>query len=635
VDERRAKQILDRIRAVRVAVCGDFCLDAYWDVDPRGSEISAETGLKAEAVSSQRYALGGAGNVVANIAALRPASVAAIGVAGDDPFGREMLRLLAAAGADVSGLVVQEDGFETMVYAKRMADGVEQARVDFGTPARRSRGTEAALLHALRAAAESADVLVLNQQVPGSIPDPAFIEAVNTLAAEFPDRTILLDSRHYGAKFRGVARKMNAAETARLAGVEPDHGGRPALDDLRRFALAAYRADGKPVFVTRGDRGMLAADRDGVHEIPGIHVVGETDPVGAGDTALSALACGLAAGATAAEAAELANFAASITVRQLRRTGTASPEEIQRLAADCDYVHRPELADDPRCAVFAPGSQIELCAGPAADFPDGISHAVVDHDGTVSTLREGWETVMEPMMVRAILGDRHASAAEVLRRKVRDRVRRYIDQSTGTQTVFQMETLAAMVREFGLVPPERIQDKFGYKKIYNDALMDTVRKRIEKVRRGEAGAEEWTIRGAVAFFRALRERGVTLYLASGTDAEDVRAEAAVLGYADLFNGGIFGAVADRRDCSKQAVIEDILRRHRLRGAQLAAFGDGPVEIRECVKRGGFGVGIASDEVRRHGLNLEKRARLIRAGAHVVVPDFSQGDRLVALLFRGA
>jgi hypothetical protein len=128
---------------------------------------------------------------------------------------------------------------------------------------------------------------------------------------------------------------------------------------------------------------------------------------------------------------------------------------------------------------------------------------------------------------------------------------------------------------------------------------------------------------------------VTLYLASGTDAEDVRAEAAVLGYADLFNGGIFGAVADRRDCSKQAVIEDILRRHRLRGAQLAAFGDGPVEIRECVKRGGFGVGIASDEVRRHGLNLEKRARLIRAGAHVVVPDFSQGDRLVALLFRGA
>jgi hypothetical protein len=65
--------------------------------------------------------------------------------------------------------------------------------------------------------------------------------------------------------------------------------------------------------------------------------------------------------------------------------------------------------------------------------------------------------------------------------------------------------------------------------------------------------------------------------------------------------------------------------------QVIAFGDGPVEVRETTRRGGYSVGLASDEVRRFGLNLEKRARLIRAGAHAIVPDFSQIDPLWSYL----
>jgi hypothetical protein len=64
---------------------------------------------------------------------------------------------------------------------------------------------------------------------------------------------------------------------------------------------------------------------------------------------------------------------------------------------------------------------------------------------------------------------------------------------------------------------------------------------------------------------------------------------------------------------------------------MVAFGDGPVEIRESRKRGGLAVGIASDEVRRFGLNLSKRRRLIRAGADLVVPDFSQWQALLPML----
>ena len=123
-----------------------------------------------------------------------------------------------------------------------------------------------------------------------------------------------------------------------------------------------------------------------------------------------------------------------------------------------------------------------------------------------------------------------------------------------------------------------------------------------------------------------------LYLASGSDEADVIAEARALGYAELFEGRIYGAVGDVNKEAKKIVMDRILR--DIGAAQvksMAVFGDGPVEIRECQKRGGLAVGIASDEVRRFGLNLVKRQRLIRAGAALIIPDFSQSEPLLALL----
>jgi hypothetical protein len=65
--------------------------------------------------------------------------------------------------------------------------------------------------------------------------------------------------------------------------------------------------------------------------------------------------------------------------------------------------------------------------------------------------------------------------------------------------------------------------------------------------------------------------------------------------------------------------------------QLITFGDGPVEMRETKRHGAVAIGVASDELRRFGMNLEKRRRLIRAGADALVPDFSQWQHLWRLL----
>ena len=85
------------------------------------------------------------------------------------------------------------------------------------------------------------------------------------------------------------------------------------------------------MFISRGARGALVCHGGRMEEIPGIPIDGETDPVGAGDTSVAALAAALAAGASPLEAGELANLASAVTVQKLMCTGTASPDEILAL----------------------------------------------------------------------------------------------------------------------------------------------------------------------------------------------------------------------------------------------------------------------------------------------------------------
>ncbi|MHB9071380.1 MAG: PfkB family carbohydrate kinase [Sedimentisphaerales bacterium] len=627
----RVLEILDKIKNVTVAVCGDFCIDAYWLLDPRGSEISVETGLRASAVNKHYYSLGGASNIVANLAALKPKSIVSIGVIGDDVFGRELIRQFKDLHVDTSDMVIQKENFDTVAFGKQYLENNELPRIDFGFFNSRSEKTDSIIIEHLQKALKTVDVVILNQQVPGSLNDK-FVCKVNTLLDQFADKIVLLDTRQYGDKFNNVYRKTNAVEAAQLNGVNANHGDVIAIEHTKKHARELYKKSGKAVFITRGARGIIIADSSGVHEIPGIQLMKKLDTVGCGDTTLSMLSLCMAAGITPVESAMMANFAAAVTAQKLFQTGTANRDEILAVAHDPDYIYQPELADDSRKAHYVSGTDIELCYPVESVALKQIKHAVFDHDGTISTLRQGWEEIMEPMMIQTILGQRYKTADETLYHRVRHRVREYIDKSTGIETVRQMQGLVEMVQEFGIVPPEQMLDKWGYKKIYNDALMLMVNDRTARFERGELNLQDFTVKGSVEFLKMLRGKGITLYLASGTDYEDVLNEARVLGYADLFNGGIYGSVKEDPKFSKKMVIERIMRENNLNGSELLVAGDGPVEMRESRKRDGLALGIASDEVRRYGINYDKRTRLIKAGAHFLVPDFSQMKALESLLF---
>ncbi|NIA30685.1 MAG: hypothetical protein GWP06_12335 [Actinobacteria bacterium] len=255
-----------------------------------------------------------------------------------------------------------------------------------------------------------------------------------------------------------------------------------------------------------------------------------------------------------------------------------------------------------------------------------IKYVIFDFDGTVSILREGWEKIMEPVMVESICGD-HKPTPEII-----DKVKRFIDETTGIQTILQMEGLVKLVEKHGMVPKEKILDAKGYKKIYNDRLMVPVNERISQLERGEKTLYDYTLRGALDFCKKLYDRGLTMYLASGTDQHDVRNESAKVTAAQYFKGGIYGAIGSVEEYSKDKVIKQILSENDLHGSELVVFGDGPVEIRNAKDNGAIAVGVASDEVVGHGWNEAKIKRLTSANCDILIPDFSEGDALIKYLF---
>lgn len=130
------------------------------------------------------------------------------------------------------------------------------------------------------------------------------------------------------------------------------------------------------------------------------------------------------------------------------------------------------------------------------------------------------------------------------------------------------------------------------------------------------------IAGSRAFLDALCGAGIALYVASGSDHADVVREVGILGLSGCFVE-IAGAPPEKMDCSKEAVLRQLVRDAGLQGAEIAVIGDGRVEIALGREVGAVTLGIASDDVKRQGINMAKYRRLSDAGAHAITGDFSE------------
>ena len=252
-----------------------------------------------------------------------------------------------------------------------------------------------------------------------------------------------------------------------------------------------------------------------------------------------------------------------------------------------------------------------------------VRFALFDFDGTVSLIREGWQQIMVPMMVELLVQAPRAESEAALRAVVVD----FVDRLTGKQTIYQMIQLAEELAKRGATPLEPL----AYKRMYHDRLWERIKDRVAGLKAGSIAADDLIVPGARDVLVALRQAGISCCLASGTDLAYVQDEATALGVAGHFDGGIYGALDQWEHFSKAMIIAQILRERGLAGEQLVVFGDGYVEIEEARRVGGIAVGVASDEVRRQGIDEWKRQRLIGAGADIIVPDFREHRQLLAYL----
>lgn len=246
-------------------------------------------------------------------------------------------------------------------------------------------------------------------------------------------------------------------------------------------------------------------------------------------------------------------------------------------------------------------------------------YIVFDFDGTISTLRYGWESIMQPLMLEKICPS--GIYSDELKKKVAD----YIDASTGIQTAYQMQWLAEEVKK----ATGKAEDIWHYKDCYNQKILDMVAEKKKTVYAGKMLKESYLIKGSVEFLQRLSECGCRMFLASGTDDVDVKEEARFLG-VDRFFEEIKGAPMGEFACSKEAVINQLLTQAGKK-ADLIVIGDGKVEIQLGKKNGALTIGIASDEAAREGINMHKKARLEKAGADIIVGDFQETEKLVNMI----
>jgi D-beta-D-heptose 7-phosphate kinase/D-beta-D-heptose 1-phosphate adenosyltransferase len=323
LDLVRARELVARFSGQSVLVAGDVMLDRF--IVGRVTRISPEAPVPVVRFQSEHTRLGGAANVANNIAALG-GRVGLVGTVGADGAGKRLTEQLAAAGIAVDGLV-QDPGRATTEKVRVVTERNQQvARIDYEHDSDCAGDVERALVDRIARYGREAKALLVSDYLKGAITRLVMDALLN--ARLEPSPPLLVDPKMpHLALYAGATLIMpnhHEAEIATHIRIRTD-------DDARR-AAHAFRsaAHSEAVLITRGEQGMWLSDATIDRPIPAV-AREVSDVTGAGDTVAATLALALAAGATLAEAAVLANHAAGIVVGKFGPATVASDELLASL----------------------------------------------------------------------------------------------------------------------------------------------------------------------------------------------------------------------------------------------------------------------------------------------------------------
>ncbi len=371
--------ILTRFPTASVLCIGDVMLDRF--VYGAVERISPEAPIPVLHVEREKAMLGGAGNVVANIAALGAQAVL-LSVVGQDAAGQDVSRLLSAAG--ITAALIDTPERQTTVKSRFVCGTQQVLRVDREKTEAITADVREALLARAAALIPAAGAVILSDYGKGVLTDEV-IAAIIALAQKAGKRVIVDPKGTDFSRYRGAA-----AVTPNRKELELATGMKAATDD-------AVRAAAMKVIVNCGIENVLATrSKDGMALIstamPPLYIPAHVheiyDVSGAGDTVIATFSTALAAGAEMPVAAWLSNIAAGIVVGK-PGTATARPDEIEKVLHEGLMSAAPGKKGLPQVAsreTAAEQSERWKIQGLKVGFTNGCFDLL--HPGHLSVLRQ-------------------------------------------------------------------------------------------------------------------------------------------------------------------------------------------------------------------------------------------------------
>ena len=319
LEPARARTIVQDMARARVLVLGDVMLDQF--TIGRVTRISPEAPVPVVAFERDEFRAGGAANVALNVRALG-AHVELIGLIGGDQPASRLKELLSVAGVQSSGLITDEKRRTTTKVRVVTTRNQQVARIDYESEDAPSADIEDALTGQVHDRIGRAGAVVVSDYLKGLI--TRRLMAAIIASAQEHGVPVLVDpkiphlDRYAGATI--VTPNHHEAEVATHMRIRSD------AEAERAAALFRERARCDGVLITRGEHGMWLACESVEGPLPAT-AREVSDVTGAGDTVVATLALAIAAGATTAEAAQLANEAAGIVVAKFG-PAAVSPTEL-------------------------------------------------------------------------------------------------------------------------------------------------------------------------------------------------------------------------------------------------------------------------------------------------------------------
>ena len=304
ITRERINALLEAMPQRRIVVVGDAMLDIYMIGDVE--RISPEAPVPVVRVAERRYALGGAANVAANVAAIG-AEVTLVATVGDDRRGEQLRTEMVAAGIRDDGIVTTPDR-PTTSKTRVVARGQQMLRFDEEEDALLEGETLEALHKRIHRAMRGVDAVLFEDYNKGTLA-PAVIEGTLREARERGIPSVVDPKYKQFFCYKGATVfKPNRRELEAALGAALD------IEHADTLPAVMERLEVDNLLLTLGAQGMALLTRSGGVVRLSSHAREVYDVSGAGDTVTAWVGTALAAGASVQEAAELANYAAGIEV---------------------------------------------------------------------------------------------------------------------------------------------------------------------------------------------------------------------------------------------------------------------------------------------------------------------------------